>query len=301
MNIQWFPGHMAKTRRMLAENLKLIDVVIELLDARIPRSSQNPEIDKLTKNKPRVIALNKSDLADPRKTERWVEYFNQNGIDTVCINALTGEGIPALVVQLKKMMEPKLRKAAEKGRIQRPIRTMIVGIPNVGKSALINKIAGKAAAATGDRPGVTRNKQWVRINPEIQLLDTPGILWPKFDDPKTGLYLAFTGAIRDEILDITTLASNLLELLAKMYPTELKNRYKFDTLEGKAGHVLLEEAGRKRGCLVSGGEVDYYRISNIILDEFRGAKIGRITLETPDERSENDGQKNDTGRNKAEG
>jgi len=295
MNIQWFPGHMAKTRRMLAENLKLIDVVIELLDARIPKSSQNPEIDRLTKNKPRVIALNKSDLADPEKKKLWIDRFRKDGIDAICINALTGEGIPVLTAQLKKIMESKLKMAAEKGRISRPIRTMIVGIPNVGKSALINKIAGKAAAVTGDRPGVTRNKQWVRINPEIQLLDTPGILWPKFDDPQTGMKLAYTGAIRDEIMDIATLASNLLELLSRLYPEELKNRYKFDNLDGKPGHVLLEEAGRKRGCLVSGGEVDYYRISSIILDEFRVGKIGRITLETPDEKSGINEQENDAG------
>lgn len=278
---------MAKTRRMLSENLKLTDVVIELLDARIPRSSQNPEINKLTVNKPRVIALNKSDLADPQKNKMWIEWFRKNGIDAICINAITGEGIQNLIAQLKKIMEPKLKQAAVKGRILRPIRTMIVGIPNVGKSALINKIAGRAVAVTGDRPGVTRNKQWVRINPEIQLLDTPGILWPKFDDPQVGMNLAFTGAIRDEIIDITTLAANLLETLSKLYPEQLKSRYKFSELEGKTGNILLEEAGRKRGCLVSGGEVDYYRISNIILDEFRAAKIGKITLETP-EKEESD-------------
>lgn len=278
---------MAKTRRMLSENLKLTDVVIELLDARIPRSSQNPEINKLTVNKPRVIALNKSDLADPQKNKMWIEWFRKNGIDAICINAITGEGIQNLIAQLKKIMEPKLKQAAVKGRILRPIRTMIVGIPNVGKSALINKIAGRAVAVTGDRPGVTRNKQWVRINPEIQLLDTPGILWPKFDDPQVGMNLAFTGAIRDEIIDITTLAANLLETLSKLYPEQLKSRYKFSELEEKTGNILLEEAGRKRGCLVSGGEVDYYRISNIILDEFRAAKIGKITLETP-EKEESD-------------
>lgn len=290
MNIQWFPGHMAKTRRMLSENLKLIDVVIELLDARIPKSSQNPEINQLVKNKPRIIALNKSDLADPQKNSMWVDWFKQEGIDAICINAITGDGIKNLIFQLKKIMEPELKKAAARGRKFRPIRTMIVGIPNVGKSALINKIAGKAAAVTGDRPGVTRNKQWVRINPEIQLLDTPGILWPKFDDRQTGLNLAYTGAIRDEIIDVATLASNLLEMLAKLYPEQLKNRYKFDEVVEKPGHVLLEEAGRKRGCLVSGGEVDYYRISNIILDEFRAAKIGRMSLEIPSkEESENNG------------
>ncbi|NLM09731.1 MAG: ribosome biogenesis GTPase YlqF [Clostridiaceae bacterium] len=286
MNIQWFPGHMAKTRRMLSENLKLIDVVIELLDARIPKSSQNPEINKLARNKPRVIALNKSDLADPEKNNLWINRFKQDGIDAVCINAITGEGLPNLLAQLRKIMESELKKAAERGRRSRPIKTMIVGIPNVGKSALINKIAGRATAVTGDRPGVTRNKQWVRVNPEIQLMDTPGILWPKFDDPQTGMNLAFTGAIRDEIIDIATLASNLLEVLSKLYPEQLKSRYKFDEIREKPGHVLLEEAGRKRGCLVSGGEVDYYRISSIVLDEFRAAKIGRITLESPEEESD---------------
>jgi len=277
---------MAKTRRMLSENLKLIDVVIELLDARIPKSSQNPEINKLARNKPRVIALNKSDLADPEKNNLWINRFKQDGIDAVCINAITGEGLPNLLAQLRKIMEPELKKAAERGRRSRPIKTMIVGIPNVGKSALINKIAGRATAVTGDRPGVTRNKQWVRVNPEIQLMDTPGILWPKFDDPQTGMNLAFTGAIRDEIIDIATLASNLLEVLSKLYPEQLKSRYKFDEIREKPGHVLLEEAGRKRGCLVSGGEVDYYRISSIVLDEFRAAKIGRITLESPEEESD---------------
>ncbi|NLX76856.1 MAG: ribosome biogenesis GTPase YlqF [Clostridiaceae bacterium] len=298
MNIQWFPGHMAKTRRMLSENLKLIDVVIELLDARIPRSSQNPEIDRLVKNKPRIIALNKSDLADPEKNGMWIDRFRQDGIDAICINALTGEGIPNLVARLKKIMEPVLKKAAERGRISRPIKTMIVGIPNVGKSALINRIAGRATAVTGDRPGVTRNKQWVRINPEIQLLDTPGILWPKFDDPQTGMNLAFTGAIRDEIMDIATLASKLLEVLSRLYPEQLRNRYKLSEAEGIPGHILLEEAGRKRGCLVSGSEVDYYRISSIILDEFRAAKIGRITLESPEE-SDFDDKKDDSGGNQA--
>ena len=277
---------MAKTRRMLSENLKLIDVVIELLDARIPKSSQNPEINKLARNKPRVIALNKSDLADPEKNNLWINRFKQDGIDAVCINAITGEGLPNLLAQLRKIMESELKKAAERGRRSRPIKTMIVGIPNVGKSALINKIAGRATAVTGDRPGVTRNKQWVRVNPEIQLMDTPGILWPKFDDPQTGMNLAFTGAIRDEIIDIATLASNLLEVLSKLYPEQLKSRYKFDEIREKPGHVLLEEAGRKRGCLVSGGEVDYYRISSIVLDEFRAAKIGRITLESPEEESD---------------
>lgn len=281
MNIQWFPGHMAKTRRILSEDMKMVDVVIELLDARIPSSSQNPEINELTKNKPRVIVLNKSDLADQKKNNEWIEWFRQEGIDAICINAITGAGIQKLTSRLKKIMQSKLEAAKSRGRRLRPIKTMIVGIPNVGKSALINKISGRATATTGDRPGVTRQKQWVRINPEIQLLDTPGILWPKFEEPQIGMNLAFTGAIRDEIMDTTTLAANLLEMLAELYPEQLKNRYKLQDIQDKSGPDLLKDAGIKRGCLVSGGEVDYYRISNIILDEFRAAKIGKITLETP--------------------
>ncbi len=281
MNIQWFPGHMAKTRRMLAENIKMVDVVVELLDARIPKSSQNPEINELTMNKPRVILLNKSDLADPAKNKLWKEWFNQAGIDVIQTNSITGEGIAELKARLKKIMQPKLDNAAARGRILKPIKTMIVGIPNVGKSAFINKLTGKATAITGNRPGVTRSKQWVRINPEIQLMDTPGILWPKFEDPETGMHLAFTGAIRDEIMDVPTLAAKLFEKLAILYPASLAGRYKLEEIQGKTGAVLLEEAGRKRGCLISGGDVDYYRIGNIVLDEFRAAKIGKITLETP--------------------
>ncbi len=282
MNIQWFPGHMAKTRRMMTENIKLVDVVIELLDARIPKSSQNPEIAELTKNKPRVIVLNKSDLADPDKNKLWSNWFNKCGIDVIHVNSLTGEGIKELTSKLRKIMEPKIKSAEEKGRILRATKTMVVGIPNVGKSAFINRIAGKATAITGDRPGVTRTKQWVRLNREIQLMDTPGVLWPKFDDEETGLNLAFTGAIKDEIMDVATLAVRLMEKLSILYPENLKSRFKLTDLGNKTGLELIEEAGRKRGCLISGGEVDYYRIGNIVLDEFRAAKIGRITLEKPD-------------------
>ncbi|MDD4295824.1 MAG: ribosome biogenesis GTPase YlqF, partial [Ruminiclostridium sp.] len=281
MNIQWFPGHMAKTRRMMTENIKLVDVVIELLDARIPKSSQNPEIAELTKNKPRVIVLNKSDLADPDKNKLWSNWFNKCGIDVIHVNSLTGEGIKELTSKLRKIMEPKIKSAEEKGRILRATKTMVVGIPNVGKSAFINRIAGKATAITGDRPGVTRTKQWVRLNREIQLMDTPGVLWPKFDDEETGLNLAFTGAIKDEIMDVATLAVRLMEKLSILYPENLKSRFKLTDLGNKTGLELIEEAGRKRGCLISGGEVDYYRIGNIVLDEFRAAKIGRITLEKP--------------------
>ncbi len=281
MIIQWFPGHMAKTRRTIAEHLKLVDVVIELLDARIPLSSRNPEIDTLVGIKPRVVALNKSDLSDPALNKAWSDYFVSKGMGVIYTNALTGTGLGELKGKLKQLTQKKLESAQARGRLQRPIKTMVVGIPNVGKSAFINKIAGKASAMTGDRPGVTRTQQWVRINPEIQLLDTPGILWPKFEDPETGLNLAFTGAIKDEIMDTAELAAKLLEKLAVLYPERVKERFKIAELNEKTGLVLLNEAGKKRGCLVSGGEVDLYRAASIVLDEFRGGKVGKITLEQP--------------------
>lgn len=283
MNIQWFPGHMAKTRRLIKENLKLVDVVIELLDARIPLSSRNPEIDRLVGQKPRIIALNKSDLSDPEKNRLWAQYFKKSSIEAIYTNAITGTGMDQLKNRLKELTRLKTESAAAKGRIGRPVRTMVVGIPNVGKSAFINRIAGRASAQTGDKPGVTRTKQWVRINPGIQLLDTPGILWPKFEDPDTGLNLAFTGAIKDEIMDTTELAARLMERLAALYPDRLMERYKLGQVKERPGFMLLEEAGRNRGCLVSGGEVDLNRIAAIVLDEFRGGRIGKITLEDPPE------------------
>jgi ribosome biogenesis GTPase A len=272
---------MAKTRRLIIENLKLVDVVIELLDARIPKSSRNPEIDSIVGEKPRVIALNKSDLSDPKQNDEWKRFFSQQGIDVIYTNAITGMGFGELKGKLKQLTRKKLEAAQAKGRIQRPIKTMVVGIPNVGKSAFINKMAGKASAATGDRPGVTRDKQWVRINPQIMLLDTPGILWPKFEDQEIGLNLAVTGAIKDEIMDISELAAKLLEKLAIVYPAELMGRYKLEEIEDRKGFDLLQEAGKKRGCLIAGGEVDLNRISAIVLDEFRGGRIGKITLESP--------------------
>jgi len=283
LNIQWFPGHMAKTRRLIKENLKLVDVVIELLDARIPLSSRNPEIDRLVGQKPRIIALNKSDLSDPEKNRLWAQYFKKSSIEAIYTNAITGTGMDQLKNKLKELTRLKTESAAAKGRIGRPVRTMVVGIPNVGKSAFINRIAGRASAQTGDKPGVTRTKQWVRINPGIQLLDTPGILWPKFEDPDTGLNLAFTGAIKDEIMDTTELAARLMERLAALYPDRLMERYKLGQVKERPGFMLLEEAGRNRGCLVSGGEVDLNRIAAIVLDEFRGGRIGKITLEDPPE------------------
>jgi ribosome biogenesis GTPase A len=280
-NIQWFPGHMAKTRKLLAENLKLVDVVIELFDARIPSSSKNPEIDAIVNNKPRIAALNKADLADEAVSKEWTKWYNSRGYTVIFIDSIKGTGINQLKAALRGMMKERLERDRAKGRIFRPIRTMVVGIPNVGKSSFINKIAGKASAATGDRPGVTRGKQWIRINEEIELLDTPGILWPKFDDDIVALNLAFTGAIKDEIMDTIEIAAALLERLSVTYPANLMARFKLPTLEGQTGAMLLKTAGKNRGCIVAGGEIDFKRISIIVLDEFRGGKIGRITLEKP--------------------
>ncbi|ABN51998.1 MAG TPA: ribosome biogenesis GTPase YlqF [Hungateiclostridium thermocellum] len=281
MNIQWFPGHMAKTRRILAENLKMVDVVVELLDARIPASSKNPEIDGIVKNKPKIVVLNKADLADEKISNEWSKWYNSQGYATIFIDSIKGTGIKQLKDQMRDIMKDRIERDRQRGRIFRPIRTMIVGIPNVGKSSLINKIAGKKSAVTGDRPGVTRNKQWINVNNEIQLMDTPGILWPKFEDKTVGINLAVTGAIKDEIIDTVELASILLEHLSKTYPENIKKRYKLESLQDKKGYELLEEAGKKRGCIISGGEVDLTRIAAIVLDEFRGGKIGRITLERP--------------------
>ncbi len=281
MNIQWYPGHMAKTRKILAENLKLIDIVIELLDARIPRSSKNPEIDGIVKNKTRIIAMNKADLADEKASREWAAWFKSQGNSVIFIDSIKGKGINELKAEMRRLMKDKLEREMSKGRIFRPIRTMVVGIPNVGKSSFINKIAGKSSAVTGDKPGVTRGKQWIRLNEEIELLDTPGILWPKFEDQLVGLNLAYTGAIKDDIMDITEVASELLLQLKNTYPQALKERFKLEYKEEETGFDLLKAAGKKRGCIVSGGEIDLMRISSIILDEFRGGKIGRITLEKP--------------------
>ncbi len=281
MNIQWFPGHMVKARRLVSENLKMVDVVIEILDARIPYSSKNPEIDDILKSKPKVVVFNKADLADMKISNGWSNWYSANGYPNVFIDSISGKGTKQLILQLKEMMKDKIDKEKQKGRIYRPIRTMMVGIPNVGKSSLINKIAGRSQAATGDKPGITRQKQWVRLDRGIEMLDMPGILWPKFDDHSIGLNLAFTGAIKDDVIDIVDVASKLMEKLSKTYPNLIKSRYKLDLTNEQTGYMLLEIAGRNRGCLVSGGNVDLNRIAVIVLDEFRGGKIGNITLEMP--------------------
>ena len=281
MNIQWFPGHMAKTRRLLTDNLKLVDVVVELLDARIPASSKNPEIDAILNNKPRIVVLNKADTADAAVSKEWAKWYKSKGASVIFADSVKGTGLNQLKESLKELMKDRVERDKQKGRIFRPIRTMIVGIPNVGKSTFINKIAGKAVAATGDKPGVTRGKQWIRLNTEIELLDTPGILWPKFEDQNTALNLAFTGAIKDDIMDVIEVAAALVERLASSYPGLFAQRFKLQDVQGLTGLQLLEAAGKKRGSILPGGEIDFRRISIIILDEFRGGKIGKISLEKP--------------------
>lgn len=291
---------MAKTRRLLSENLKLVDVVVELLDARIPASSKNPEIDSIVNNKPRLVVLNKSDMADEEVSREWAGWYRSRGVSVIFADSVKGKGLNQLKDSLKVLMKERFERDREKGRIFRPVRTMIVGIPNVGKSTFINKIAGRSVAVTGDKPGVTRGKQWIRLNPEIEMLDTPGILWPKFDDQQTALNLAFTGAIKDDIMDVVEVASALCEKLSAAYPALFAQRYKLTETSGIKGYKLLETAGRNRGCLIPGGEVDMRRIAVIMLDEFRGGKIGRITLERPQrgegEQNGASGEKGDQGR-----
>lgn len=285
MNIQWYPGHMAKTKRAIVEKIKQVDVVVELLDARLPRSSRNPSIGEILAHKPHIVALNKSDIADKRLTEDWVLWYRQKGINAVPICSVTGKGIAQLKSGINTLMSEKIQHSAARGMSGRLLKLMVVGIPNVGKSAFINRLIGRGSAETGDRPGVTRNTQWFRIDGGYELMDTPGILWPKFEDERTALNLAFTGAIKDEIMDIEELAANLCDVLKKSYPQNLCDRYKLHDISADlgnmAGHEILGQIASRRGCLVSGGQVDTHRAANILLDEFRGAKIGRITLEEP--------------------
>ena len=287
MNIQWFPGHMAKTRRLISENLKLVDVVVELKDARIPYSSTNPILSEILGNKPRVIALNKCDMADENMLKEWIAYYKSQGITAVPVDSIKGTGIGALKNEIKNVLRDKIKRDTEKGMKNRDPRMMVVGIPNVGKSSFINKLSGKAGAKTGDRPGVTTSKQWIRISGGYELLDTPGILWPKFEDEFVGRNLAFTGAIRDEVYDVAEVACELCTLLAQKAPQKLCEKYKLDSVEGLLGHEILFNIGKKRGCLISGGDVDYDRAARILLDEFRGCKLGKIILETPEDISDN--------------
>ena len=282
LHINWYPGHMKKTKEMVQNNLKLVDVVIELLDARIPLSSKNPEIDKLAHNKPRVVVLNKSDLSDRAKLNKWISYYQSKGIKAIPVDTLKGSGVNKIVEECKNVTKEKMDALKEKGRKERAIRVMIVGVPNVGKSSLINKLTGRKSTQTGDRPGVTKGKQWVRLKGNLELLDTPGILWPKFEDQKIALNLAFTRAIKDEILDIDTLGLKFIEKMSDIEPEKLKARYKLDSL-GEEPLETMKMIGRKRGFILGRNELDYTRIAKTVLNEFREGKLGQITLEVPED------------------
>lgn len=282
LHINWYPGHMKKTKEMVQNNLKLVDVVIELLDARIPLSSKNPEIDKLAHNKPRVVVLNKSDLSDRAKLNKWISYYQSKGIKAIPVDTLKGSGVNKIVEECKNVTKEKMDALKEKGRKERAIRVMIVGVPNVGKSSLINKLTGRKSTQTGDRPGVTKGKQWVRLKGNLELLDTPGILWPKFEDQDVALNLAFCRAIKDEILDVETLALRLIGKLMEIEPEKLKARDKLEEL-GDRDIETMDMIGRKRGFIMGNKELDYTRIATTVLNEFRDGKIGKITLEVPED------------------
>ena len=284
MNIQWYPGHMTKTRRQMEADLKHVDIVVEIVDARIPISSRNPDIAAICGNKPRIIMLNRADQADPQLTRAWADYFNKTlGIPAAAADSRAGTGVGQMAALARSALKEQIARWKEKGQVGRPIRAMVVGVPNVGKSTFINKAAKRKSAKTGDRPGVTRGKQWVSVDSGLELLDTPGILWPKFEDETTGLHLAFTGAVKDEVTDLEGLACALLELLRDRYPQAVKERYKVAELEGRQGWELLEDCAKNRGMRISGGEVDTERMAKLLLDEFRGGKLGRFTLEAPED------------------
>ncbi len=282
-NLSWFPGHMTKTRRMIAAELGNVDAVCEIVDARIPLSSRNPEIDALTAGKPRLVVLNRVDQADPEATKRWAAWFRGQGCDVLEADAKNGAGVKQFAPAVRTLLREKIAAYEAKGQVGRVLRVMVLGIPNVGKSTFINKVSGRKTAKAEDRPGVTRSKQWVPVDKTLELLDTPGILWPKFEDASVGMRLAFTGAIRDEVVDIEELAMRLMDYLGRYYPEALSARYRIAAEPGEDGWALVEKAGRKRGFLIAGGEVDTERMSRILLDEFRGGKLGRFTLETPPE------------------
>lgn len=290
INLNWYPGHMAKTKRQILEDLKLIDVVVELLDARIPIASQNPDIAEITKGKKRIIVLNKSDLSNSKENQKWIEYWKNKGIPAVLTDSNSGKGTNELINQIEKIMQEEQEKLAQKGRTGRKIRAMILGIPNVGKSSLINRIAKKTSAGVGNKPGVTKQKQWIRINEKIELLDTPGVLWPKFENEQIALHLAFIGSIKEEILDRVEIAyqltkyllENEMELLCNRYSLdieEVKDILNQDNPENENIYEIMLKIGKKRGCVISGGNIDEEKTSRIILDEFKNGIIGKITLE----------------------
>ena len=277
MNYQWYPGHMTKARRMMQENIKLIDLVIELVDARIPISSRNPDIDELGKGKSRIILLNKSDLADPVWNKKWVEYFSNQGMGVLEINSRTGMGIKSIQGLVQEVCKEKIERDRKRGIVNRPVRAMVVGIPNVGKSTFINSFAGKACAKTGNKPGVTKGKQWIRLNKGLELLDTPGLLWPKFEDQQVGMRLAFIGSMNDEILIPDELACDLIGAIKELYPKSLQERYEADPA-GKPIEIL-EAVAESRKCYAKGEQLDLGKAAGILIDDFRSGKLGRITLE----------------------
>lgn len=283
MNIQWYPGHMTKTRRRLEEDLRLVDAVCEIVDARIPASSRNPDIDAICGDKPRMVILNRIDMADARMTDIWAANLRSRGFAVVRTDCKNRRGLDKFLPAVRELLADKLRRYAEKGFVNKPLKLMVVGIPNVGKSSFINQIAGRKGAKAENRPGVTRGTQWVTVDRGLLLLDTPGILWPKFDDEEVGRRLAYTGAVKDDVLDRETLAANLMRMLWQRYPDALRERYKLNAAEDESGFALLESAAKNRGFLLSGGVADTERMARVLLEEFRSCKIGRFTLETPDE------------------
>ena len=282
MNVQWYPGHMTKAKRMMQEDIKLIDLIVELVDARVPQSSRNPDIDELGKNKSRLILLNKSDLSDEKRNSQWENYFREKGFHVQRINARSGAGVKAVNGLIQEACREKIERDRRRGIRNRPVRAMVVGIPNVGKSTFINTYAGKACTKTGNKPGVTKGKQWIRLNKSVELLDTPGILWPKFEDPEVGIRLALIGSIKDDILNLDELSLRLIHYLREEYPQVLAGRYQI--LEEGSDVQVLEAVARSRNCLLKGQELDYSKAAGILLDEFRNGKIGRITLESPDQK-----------------
>lgn len=285
-SLSWFPGHMTKTRRMVAAEIGNMDAVCEIIDARIPLSSRNPDIDELTAGKKRIVVLNRVDQADPNMTKKWAAYFRSLGYAVLEVDAKSGAGVKQFAPAVRTLLKDKLDAYEAKGQVGRVLRVMVLGIPNVGKSTFINKVSGRKTAKAEDRPGVTRSKQWVPVDKNLELLDTPGILWPKFDDPEVGIRLAFTGAIKDDVMDLEELAMRLMDYLGKNYPNAILERYKVSVEDEDDGWELLQKAARKRGFLISGGEVDTERMSRILLDEFRAGKLGRFTLESVPEVSE---------------
>ena len=281
MIIQWYPGHMTKTRRQIEADLKQVDAVCEIVDARIPISSRNPDIDSICANKPRIIVLNRADLADPDTTMRWIAWFKSKGIAALATDCKSRKGISNFQPAVRSVLQEKIQRDAAKG-MKRPLRIMIVGIPNVGKSTFINQISGRKGAKAENRPGVTRGKQWVTVDTGLLLLDTPGILWPKFEDPNIGMKLAYTGAVKENIMDIEELACHLMEVLWKYYPDTVRTRYKVDMAESTPGYMLLEEAGRKRGFLLARGEINTERMAKVLLDEYRSGKLGLLSFEEPE-------------------